>query len=95
MVELLIKAVDGEFEIKHECNDMYSMFMTAENYINDIEYNQYDGSVFVIKMPNHSAIAYYTNENQFKVITPELFFRIQRRNPELIQKVKSITGDNN
>jgi hypothetical protein len=95
MVELLVKAVDSDFEIKHKCSDIYSMFMTAENYINDIEYKQYDGSIFVIKMPNHSAIAYYTHENQFKVITPELFFRIQRRNPELIQKVKSITGDNN
>jgi len=94
MIELLVKSVDGNFEAKHEYNDMYHMFMTAENYINDIEYRQYDGSIFVIKMPNHSVIAYYTNEDQFKVITPELFFRIQRRNPELIQKVKSITGDN-
>jgi len=93
MIELLVKAVDGNFEAKHEFNDMYSMFMSAENYINEIEYNYHDGSIFVIKMPNHSAIAYYTNEDQFQVITPELFFRIQRRNPELVKKVKSITGN--
>ena len=93
MVELLVKAVDGDLEAKHEFQDIYTMFMKAENYLNEIEYNKHDGSVFVIKMPNHSVIAYYTNENQFQIINPELFFRIQRRNPELVQRVKSITGD--
>lgn len=90
MKNLRVKAVDGSLDIKENHQSWSSLFSSAGNHLLDIQYGKHDGSIFVVKMPTRSAIVYEPEGLERTVVSPELFFRVKRRDTMLVQQVKQI-----
>jgi len=59
----------------------------------DIKYGKQKGSLFVFKLNADASILYETGTGDKEMVSTDLYYRMQRRNPGLIKKIKSITGE--
>ena len=94
-MNVLVKGVDNDFEVKFENLDWVDAIKKVDNLSFDIKYGKHNGSLFVFKLDNKSSIMYQNGLGLKEMVSTDLFYRMQRKNKELIGLIKSITGEEN
>jgi hypothetical protein len=93
---LKIDTVSGQLSEERTFGDKMELLSNYNRFLHNLQLERFDektNDIFVFRSPESNMVAYKDIFGNMAFITTDLFYRRHYVNKELVQKVKSITGE--